>query len=683
MTILEKVSKPLARTTPDVWVSRLAIFGKLTEAPIRDITLKTGLNIVWAEEPDDEDDKRDVAGHSAGKTTFCRLLRYVLGEKTFASKSNTGLIKGLFPNGYVGAEIFVKGIKWAVLRPLGENRASYVLKDVTVEQLIEKRGESAFQETYPEKIGLDAILDRLQSSTVVRTDNPIKWGHLLAWCTRDQEARFQNIYDWRSPRSESEWPTFRFPKADPLFVMRVVLGLFLADELEGEERLSQLQQALENAEKALEVAKKEPLYWREHYDQTVRQQLQKVLPDDHVQIADAPILTDEVLPDLKRFTSKAKYLLVEQIQELEELAKTLQDEINALNETMAADRVELQQLNALFKLESTAEGEATAGLKRDEEIRKRTAENKNKTCPYGDILIGRCTYVSDRQELLNRSVIKDSHTLEQMEAARAAEVAKIAAQQQNLGLGIRTNEQKRDNLTEQKNKLIVAADQKRTLQITLDTNLASLLSWKERLDAPNKYEKLQAQIKIIEDLQTQVKAKQAGLNQRITKHDDDRELLNTIFSTAAKQVLPSAKYDGVANLVDRELHFQITHGGTMTGEAMETLAVLLADLSCLIYTAFSSESHMPGFLLHDSPREADLGLRLYKGYLRYAAQVAYEFEAQGGCPFQYIITKTTPPPKALINDTHVALRLDASSEPGLLFRRDLSRQPEEDQLHLI
>ena len=683
MNILESLSKPLVRTTPDVWVSRVVIFSKLTAAPIRDIPLHTGLNIVWAEEPDDDDDKRDVAGHSAGKTTFCRLLRYVLGEKTFATKTNTALIKELFPHGYVGAELHVKGIKWAVLRPLGENRNSYVLKGVSVEELIEKRGEPAYQDTYPAKIGLDALLEPLESATVVRTDEPIKWGHLLAWCTRDQEARFQNVYDWRSPRSDSEWPSFRFPKSDPLFVMRVVLGLFLHDELKGEEALSELQQKLEKAEKDLDEAKKEPAYWRNHYDSTVRQQLQKLLPEDEGQIATALIQSNEVLPDLKRYTAKAKYVLGEQIQKLEESDLAHQTEINSLNETIAANKVELQQLAGLFKLESTAEGEASAGLKRDEQLRQMTSENKDKMCPYGDILIGECSHVRDRQHLLKQSAIKDTHALEQMEAKRIAAVAKITSQQGVLNQTIRVSQQKRNKLIVQKDELVVQIAQKKVFQAELDTNLESLVAWKSRHDAPDKYIKLQAQISAIDGLKKDIESKKTELNRLIEEHDSNRELLDQIFSNAAQNVLPSASYDGKVKLEDRELRFQITHGGAMTGEAMETLAVLLADISCLIYNSYSSKSFLPGFLLHDSPREADLGLRLYRGYFRYAAQLAADLKSRGGCPFQYIITTTTAPPKSLINDNHIVLKLDASKESELLFRRDLSRPPEGNQIDLI
>jgi hypothetical protein len=683
MNILESLSKPLVRTTPDVWVSRVVIFNKLTAPPIRDIPLYTGLNIVWAEEPDDDDDKRDVAGHSAGKTTFCRLLRYVLGEKTFATKTNTALIKELFPHGYVGAELHVKGIKWAVLRPLGENRNSYVLKGVSVEELIKQRGEPAYQDTYPAKIGLDALLEPLESATVVRTDEPIKWGHLLAWCTRDQEARFQNVYDWRSPRSDSEWPSFRFPKSDPLFVMRVVLGLFLHDELEGEEALSLLQQKLEKEEKAFEDAKKEPAYWRNHYDSIVREQLQKILPEDEGSIATALIHSNEVLPDLKRYTAKAKYVLGDQIQKLQESDLAYQTEINSLNETIALNKGDLKELEGLFKLESTAEGEASAGLKRSEQIRQMTSENKDRVCQFGDVLIGECRHVQDLQQLLNQTAIKDTHTLEQIEAKRSAAVAKITARQKTLNQAVRLNEQKRNNLTVQLNKLVVEIAQNKVFQTELDTNLESLVAWKSRHDAPDKYIKLQDQIGVIDGLRKQIDVKKTELNRLIEEHDSNRELLDQIFSNAAQNVLPSANYDGKVKLEDRELRFQITHGGAMTGEAMETLAVLLADISCLIYNSYSSKSFLPGFLLHDSPREADLGLRLYRGYFRYAAQLAADLKSRGGCPFQYIITTTTAPPKSLINDNYIVLKLDASKESELLFRRDLSRPPEGNQIDLI
>jgi hypothetical protein len=70
--------KPI-RSEPDVWVSRLMIFERIAPDPVvlRDIHLTRGLNIIWAEEGEDDSPSAQITGHSAGKTTFCRFMRLV------------------------------------------------------------------------------------------------------------------------------------------------------------------------------------------------------------------------------------------------------------------------------------------------------------------------------------------------------------------------------------------------------------------------------------------------------------------------------------------------------------------------------------------------------------------------------------------------------------------------------
>lgn len=685
MSTLEELTKQPIKHAPDVWVKRLVILSKLTPQPVvvRDIPLRQGLNIVWAEEPELETDTSDIAGHSAGKTTFCRLLRYVLGEKTFANKANTQAIKKSFPNGYVAAEICLKGAVWAVLRPLGENRNSYILKDAKIEDLYQNKGAAAFQETYPKQLGLEGLLDALASSTVVRTNEEIKWGHLLAWCARDQEARFQNVYDWRSPRSESEWPAFRFPKADPLFVMRVALGLFLPDELKAEESLAEQIRAVEKTEADLERSKREPDYWHQYYDTRVRQALKGYLPTDHAEIEKAPVASQDLTFDLKRFTEKAKYLHGEAVAVLEKQQAGIQEQLDELSEVLADSRSELSQLNTLFQLGHKAGDEISAGLKRNEEFRTNVIENKDKRCPYGDVLIGQCSYVQSRQTTLKGSEVKETHALEQMEAAKEAERRKVAGQVAALEKSIKDSEQKRVALTKQQSQLATQIRDKKTETDLLDTDLSELVTWKARVDAPEKYAKLTSAVESIAKQKAAIETQATDLNVLLTQHDKNRALLSSLFSASAKKVLPSSSYDGKVTFADRELNFQVTHGGAMTGEAMETLAVLLADISCLVFNSLAKDSLLPGFLLHDSPREADLGLRLYHSYIRFAAWLDQHFQKTGGCPFQYILTTTTSPPTTLQESGVITLRLDASKESELLFRRNLSKPPESEQMEMI
>ena len=79
------------RSAPAFWVRRLRILSELKageEYVVRDVELRRGLNIVWAAHQSAGADNalfRDgVAGHTAGKSTFCRLLRHVLGDGGFA-----------------------------------------------------------------------------------------------------------------------------------------------------------------------------------------------------------------------------------------------------------------------------------------------------------------------------------------------------------------------------------------------------------------------------------------------------------------------------------------------------------------------------------------------------------------------------------------------------------------------
>src|ERR1700733_8895166 len=96
MSIFETLSLDVAegREEPAVWVSNLMIYERIEPEGrlVREVPLQRGLNIVWAEEPDGDDASAEIRGHSAGKTSFCRLLRYVLGERNYATAANAKLI---------------------------------------------------------------------------------------------------------------------------------------------------------------------------------------------------------------------------------------------------------------------------------------------------------------------------------------------------------------------------------------------------------------------------------------------------------------------------------------------------------------------------------------------------------------------------------------------------------------
>ena len=96
------------REEPAIWVSKLAVYKDWP--PSKDtllrqvIELRRGLNILWAQPSGATDATSRLAGHGAGKTTFCRLIRYILGEEPAGSKGFREGFRAKFPTGWVLAE---------------------------------------------------------------------------------------------------------------------------------------------------------------------------------------------------------------------------------------------------------------------------------------------------------------------------------------------------------------------------------------------------------------------------------------------------------------------------------------------------------------------------------------------------------------------------------------------------
>jgi hypothetical protein len=663
------------RREPWVWVRRLAIFETdEAAAPIRDIKFEKGLNIVWAQEPDEEAADAEISGHSAGKTSLCRLIRYVLGEKQFATKANTRLIGRAFPSGYVGAELIIHNKPWAVIRPLKKGRYSYLKERSTIEEVFADRSLSAFENDYSEKLGLTALLSDLPSATIIESGQAIKWEHLLAWCARDQEMRFQDVFGWRSPRSESDWSPFEHPKADALFLIRAILGLFLPAELLKEEALGGMKREKERLERRVADLEKEPQFRVNLYDRDLRYRLSELLPEVSG-IEQMPLQSGDALglfADLEGLAKKAAQKIQDEIQTVENDARDAQGKMDHASGQTRGLELQHQTLNSIMELESKATTEITSGPEEREQIRKQIDQTANLECPYGNILFSECDYVKKRRATLMTSELQDAHAVEQNEAKRAEAVAKLNQQKQTITEKIEALQAEAAKAKRARDGYFASVREKRETVRDLNQSISNLKFWTEKKSNPGEFKDLEGVRLQLKQKTEEITATENQLNVLIQQHNANQQSLDSIFSTAVKRVLTSGTYDGKVSLTERQLQFSITHGPSMSGEAVETLAVLLADISCLIYNAQNERSRMPGFLLHDSPREADLGKRIYWSFLRFAASLQAAFPTPADCPFQYIVTTTTEPPTELQTDKWVRVRLDAAKTNELLFRRNIA-----------
>lgn len=657
---------------PDVWVSRLVIFSKLTpkeQTIIRDIPLSQGMNIICAKAVDVHSGSVDIAGHSAGKTTFCRFIRYVLGEKTFSNKFTMAAIRQEFPLGYVAAEIFVRGQKWAVRRPIGDGRASYVLPDATIEELLAANAESVSQEAYTERLGLDAILDSMETSQVVQTSEQILWAHILAWCSRDQESRFQTLYGWRNSQSDSGTPSFQSRRTGPLSVIRVILGLYLPEELKDEEILAGKKRHKEQLEKQLEKDAEEPRFRIALYERHLKDFLVNVFPE----IADIdarPYNGQNGLfaANLVGLAAQAQTEINSQITSAENEQNEAEEEMGAIQARIGELDTQRNLIEALYGLEKAGEKEVDPELSKRQQLRKRYNENKDSWCLYGLLQIKDCPVFKEQQQIVQLAEVQDAHLMEQAEAKRIEAMQKVNEELDRIDEQLRmlSGDLLAERQARKKAQDKLYAAQRKKDELT--RILCEHERWSNWHDKPDEYRMLHKTRSSLDELNREIAVIEDTLSELLKVHNSNRDILSTIFRNVVRSVLPDTRLNGEVRLDGGEIAFDINREGKVGGEAISTLSVLLADMSALVFTIVSEQSRLPGFLMHDSPREADMDYSLYHSYIRSWGKLQREFSDKASCPFQYIITTTSEPPEEYRTPQYLKLELDASTSEGLLLK---------------
>ena len=240
MPILEQIDSAKKRSQPLIWVSRISLFESLDPlTPIRDpIEFSTGLNIVWGIE-DESNDEHFEPGHGVGNNhalPFDSLL--CLGESSYGQAHAEKEIRHTFPDGYVAAEVHIEDETWAVLRPLDKHKADCAKLGVSIDELIQDRPTKASFDDYQNRLS-EASLSGFRTESVLAGNTSIQWKHLLAMCTRDQEARYQSLWQWRSPRSDSGPP--KIQKEDAFLTLRSVLDLLPDEETTLQRKLDSME----------------------------------------------------------------------------------------------------------------------------------------------------------------------------------------------------------------------------------------------------------------------------------------------------------------------------------------------------------------------------------------------------------------------------------------------------------
>lgn len=654
---------------PRLWLERLVIFRNLDPGEtIRDITFRRGLNVVWgvAQEAEDESESPGaLTGHSVGKTTLCRLIRYALGESTFGRKSAEKSIRQSFTQGAVGVTLHLDGVQWSVVRSIGISDDSRAAENRSIEQLLSapvKEQPYAYFEASMDK----AFIAPLPSRMPPNSDREYLWSHLLSWLTRDQEARYQNLWEWRSGRSDSGVSAFRNRKEDALFLIRMVMGLVEKEESTLTTQLDIWRKKLKEQEDRKIALQQEPEHQVKYQEQVLRTLLG---PDCK--------LTDE-RDSLFGMNTQVSISL----NRLESEIESLKSKRDALNVRLAGLRAFIRQHEQIIErieaeLAITQEGTEDKG-----EVKKELHDLENlieNDCTYGQVAFKDCQFfIANLKELRG----------EWIDLQRARQDRRAGQVSETRAVVLREWLEKRTKLQVKLQPARDTIDALEKMYAEIERQIVNLSSqaarlkyhaeqWqdgRDLLDGRKKNTELESVLQDIDRLRRDIREGEKKIGQ-LQDHQQRRAVaLRTLYDEVLKKVL-STNYSGELRWPPHhDLEFRIHEDAAgLAGEAVETLALVLADFTALLWSIKDSGYH-PGFLLHDSPREADLDRYIYNRFLKSIHDIG---DALGGtdAPFQYIITTTSKPPKAILESENVRLRLQAHPESELLFRQSLNSRP--------
>ena len=372
------VIKPATGVTgPRLWVRRLVIWKEPGGEKIRDIPLRPGLNIIWS--PDGADDasggQNDAIGHGSGKTLFCRLIRYCLGEDRFATETQRERIGVAFPNGIVGVEIILDGVCWAIVRPLGVRRRHMAVPNGNLDEIAAGEGASTGLEPFIDAVDQTILTPALADLVRPRTDGPT-WPVALAWLTRDQECRFDDVLDWRSPASDSDspMPASGREKGPRLEALRAFLMAITPEEQQLRTEVSKLDEQ----RRALEQEAGHR-HWTIERNQT--------------RLVSALSLSDQTLPEMPLLLDLMRKAAGERVTAATQLPAGSKTELATAREDFEAARAEWMRLDGeRIRIEASLpiEERVLSQIKGDlPGLSFSTVEAESQVCPICEVPIDR------------------------------------------------------------------------------------------------------------------------------------------------------------------------------------------------------------------------------------------------------------------------------------------------------
>lgn len=640
---------PAGRTGPRLWVRRLAIL-KNPDTFIRDVILRPGLNIIWT--PDMASSGNSSLAHGSGKTTFCRLLRACLGEPEFATEEQHRRISSQLPQGLVAAEVLIDGICWVAVRPLGLRSSQFVVQMGSIEEaLTSVRREDDRSSLDPILIG--AFFSGFAGITPPEVAPEQVWDVLRAWLTRDQECRLADILSWRSPRTYTRSRAQALGETAKLTMVRLALRALDAEEQGAAARERELVAAAENE-------RRRQAYREQSHAESLSSIRAALGVEDDVGFEDAigriglVSLAERALTEAIRVNLPAPPDIGSLFTRLHILAKSRGD--LEVRQQQSENEVRFKRGEAeRFRAEANlGQIDITQGKVRICPICKvRIDDVKARGC---GISLEQCDLAALKAEIEGKQ--KRARDLDEEASNAEQEANRIAALINQIEPKLRALE-----------KEVQEADAANRLAQTGSIEVQDRIYRARRtLDEVRELRDSEAVVKPLRHGTDELETVRAQLDQGRSRARAAIKMLEEKYQGVMADWLPEGvegaiKLDGNGLKVDA----QFSGRGEVSTAALDSLKVVAFDLAAL-QMAIEEKADLPAFLIHDSPREADLDGQLYARLFILLQQ--WELKVVTPC-FQYIVTTTSAPPLELQNDLYVRLRMSSTPATERLFGMDL------------
>ncbi len=617
-------------TEPRLWFRELRLLTTLSPdgEKIRSFTFRPGLNVLWAEPENPDGDLETtglyadgVGGHATGKTLFCRILRYILGDKNFCTDDDLEAIQGEFIELWAVAELRLDERTWSVGRALTGPGKDFALADNTIEQGL----HSDFRPSY--MVFLEALEKSLPPVLAALHPNEA-WRHFLPWISRDQESRFSAINAWRNPLSQADNPQTT-AEAQHL-LMRATLNLLNPRESELRKALESLRAQHKSAEDKL--PERERTHRRDL--QTLTETLGEV-PSFSIDLDDLESskrtiknhieVREEAIAKLRSAPESARTLTARQARDTaQQKLDEAQNRIRRLQETEIPD-LEKRRDEELAFIERVKQ----KGIRDPSRI-------SDNFCPNS---------LLKAQERKCVHLPKDERSqLEIADLERRAEdfAVSLETKQNDLRSLEGSLDGLRKALEEASHHYLAFQREDYASAIQLERVVILLQSGLRQLEnAIQSKQDANEQRQTLLSSGAEIERTRASIQDARVKVDDELKYFSQIYSDAIAAILGGAVSAEVA-LSERGLQLSAKRNAKLGGTAMATVKTIAFDFAAIIHS-IEGRSHHPRFLIHDGPREGDMARIVYQRLFLYARLIEQSFP-EDKAPFQYILTTTTPPP---------------------------------------